>query len=100
MAATCATPFRLAEHHQRRRARAAFVIAAVGHRYYPQLRSMGALHRHATVEASKVRVSVEDGKVTIEGSLDAHSGREAVRAAVRATPGVRDVVDKLVVASI
>ena len=64
-----------------------------------QRQIMGALHRHANVEASKIRVSVDDGNVTLEGSIDAPCEREAVEAAVRGTPGVRDVVDNLVVAS-
>lgn len=64
-----------------------------------QRQIMGALHRHATVEASKIRVSVDDGKVTLEGSIDAHCEREAVTAAVRGTLGVKDLVDKLIVAS-
>ncbi|HET8696387.1 MAG TPA: BON domain-containing protein [Gammaproteobacteria bacterium] len=59
---------------------------------------MGALHRHASVEASNIRVSVDDGRVTLEGRIDAHCEREAVREAARATAGVKEVVDKLVVA--
>lgn len=59
----------------------------------------GALHRHATVEASQIRVSVEEGKVTLEGSVHAPCEREAVSAAVRGTAGVKDLVDNLVVVS-
>ncbi|HET7133912.1 MAG TPA: BON domain-containing protein [Gammaproteobacteria bacterium] len=59
----------------------------------------GALRRHANVEAANIRVSINDGTVTLEGSIDARCEREAVTEAVRAASGVREVVDKLVVAA-
>jgi osmotically-inducible protein OsmY len=62
-------------------------------------RIAGALQRHANVEAANIRVSVDDGTVTLEGSIDAACEREAVTEAVRATSGVSEVVDNLVVAS-
>lgn len=56
-----------------------------------------ALHRHANVEASNIRVSVADGKVTIDGSIDAYFERELIEDAVWATAGVKQVVDNLTV---
>lgn len=56
-----------------------------------------ALHRHANVEASKVRVSVADGKVTLDGVIDAYHERELIEDAVWATAGVKQVVDNLTV---
>lgn len=61
---------------------------------------MSALHRHANVEASKIQVSVAGGKVMLDGSVDAYCEREVVDQAVRSTPGVREVVDNIVVTSI
>lgn len=56
-----------------------------------------ALHRHANVEASKVRVSVADGKVTLDGTIDAYCERELIEDAVWATAGVKQIVDNLTV---
>jgi hyperosmotically inducible protein len=56
-----------------------------------------ALHRHANIEASNVRVSVDDGKVTLDGTVGAYHERELIEEAVRATQGVREVVDNLAV---
>ena len=56
-----------------------------------------ALHRHANVEASKVRVSVADGKVTLDGTIDAYCERELIEDAVWATAGVKQLVDNLTV---
>ncbi len=62
-----------------------------------QKRIISALHRHATLEASRIAVSVKDGRVTLEGTIDGFHERELIEAAVRATAGVRQVVDNLTV---
>jgi osmotically-inducible protein OsmY len=56
---------------------------------------MGALHRHANLEASKIEISVADGKVTLEGTVDAYHDRDLIEEAARGTEGVRAVVDNL-----
>ncbi len=56
---------------------------------------MGALHRHANLEGSKVEISVVDGNVTLEGTVDAYHERDLIEEAVRGTEGVRAVVDNL-----
>jgi osmotically-inducible protein OsmY len=54
-----------------------------------------ALHRHASIEASNVHVSVESGKVTLEGAIPTYPERDLVVEAVSATPGVTDIEDRL-----
>lgn len=56
---------------------------------------MGALHRHANLEASNVNISVADGKVTLEGTVHAYHERALIEDAARGTEGVRTVVDNL-----
>ena len=56
---------------------------------------MAALQRHATIEASGIDISVADGQVKLEGTVGAYRERDVVVEAVRATAGVRDVVDNL-----
>ena len=56
---------------------------------------MSALHRHATVEASKVKVSISGGTVTLDGTVGAYHEREAIENAIRTTAGVTHVVDNL-----
>jgi osmotically-inducible protein OsmY len=56
---------------------------------------MSALQRHANLEASKVDISVADGKVTLEGTVDAYHDRDLIEDAARGTEGVRDVVDNI-----
>jgi len=56
---------------------------------------MSALHRHANIEASKVLISVADGKVTLNGDVDAYHDRDLIENAVRNTEGVTDVIDNL-----
>lgn len=56
---------------------------------------MAALHRHANVEAAAIHISVADGEVKLEGTVGAYRERELVVEAVRATAGVRDIVDNL-----
>jgi len=58
---------------------------------------MSALHRHANIEASRVRVAVADGKVTLDGTVGAYHERELIEDAVRAAAGVTEVVDNLAV---
>jgi osmotically-inducible protein OsmY len=60
-----------------------------------QRRIMTALHRHANVEASNVHVSIDAGKVTLDGTVGALHERELIEDAVRATAGVRQIVDNL-----
>jgi osmotically-inducible protein OsmY len=58
---------------------------------------VSALQRHASIEASKVRVAVADGTVTLDGTVDALHERELIEDAVRHSAGVTDVVDNLAV---
>jgi osmotically-inducible protein OsmY len=58
---------------------------------------VSALQRHASIEASRVRVSVAGSKVTLDGTVDALHERELIEDAVRHTAGVTDVVDNLAV---
>lgn len=55
----------------------------------------GALERHAEREARRVSLEVSDGRVTVSGVVGSYGEREAVVGAVRGTPGVRAVDDKL-----
>jgi osmotically-inducible protein OsmY len=55
----------------------------------------GALHRHAAVEASGIQISVVDGKVVLDGVVDACCERELIAEAVRSTHGVHEIVDNL-----
>lgn len=54
-----------------------------------------ALHRHADVEAGKIRVSVIDGTVTLSGEVDSVHEMDLVEDAAWATPGVVSVRDDL-----
>lgn len=59
-------------------------------------RIVDALHRHAEVEAGRIRVEIQDsGTVMLEGEVDNWDERRAVEHAVWSTPGVRAVVDRL-----
>ena len=57
-----------------------------------------ALKRKAGVEASKIRVSVTDGKVTLDGNVNAWFERTAAEDAAWAAPGVTSVVDHIHIA--
>lgn len=57
-----------------------------------------ALARRAEREAERIKVEVEDGVVTLTGTVHTWSERRAVVGAVAHAPGVRSVVDKLVYA--
>ena len=56
---------------------------------------VAALHRHANIEASGIRIAVADGEVRLDGTVGAYRERDLVVDAVRATAGVRDIVDNL-----
>ncbi len=57
-----------------------------------------ALRRHAEVEAKSIRVSVAEGKVTLEGTVRAWHERQIAEQAAWAARGVKDVDDRLKVA--
>ena len=54
-----------------------------------------ALERRAEREAERIRVTVEDGVVTLEGRVRTWPQRTAVLGAVSHAPGVREVKDHL-----
>jgi len=54
-----------------------------------------ALHRSATLEASKIKVDIIDGKVTLKGHIKAWYERKLAEDAAWSAPGVTEVVDKL-----
>jgi osmotically-inducible protein OsmY len=54
-----------------------------------------ALHRHAAVEASGIQITVADGKIVLDGTVDACWERDVIAEAARATLGVREIVDNL-----
>jgi osmotically-inducible protein OsmY len=56
---------------------------------------MSALHRHANLEASRVDVSVIEGAVTLEGTVDTYRERDLIKEAIRGTSGVHEIVDNL-----
>jgi osmotically-inducible protein OsmY len=56
-----------------------------------------ALERRAEREAKRIRVDVQDGVVTLTGSVHSWAERKSIVAAARFTPGVQDVEDRLVV---
>ncbi len=57
-------------------------------------RILDALKRHALVEASRIRIDIEDGgKVAIAGEVDNWEERQAVERAVWSAPGVVSVED-------
>lgn len=54
-----------------------------------------ALARRAEREARRIRVTVEEGKVTLVGAVHSWAERRAVVGAARATPGVHEIADQL-----
>lgn len=54
-----------------------------------------ALKRSAETEADSIRVSVADGKVTLEGKVKAFYERRVIERAAWAAPGVREVDDRV-----
>lgn len=57
----------------------------------------GAFQRHAHRDAGKIRVTVQDGVVTLEGEVPSWQEREDARSAAWAAPGISQVEDRLVV---
>ena len=55
----------------------------------------GALHRHASIEASNIHVLIDNGKVTLEGTIPTYAERELVEEAALATTGVREIENHL-----
>jgi osmotically-inducible protein OsmY len=53
------------------------------------------LERRAEREARRIQVEVRDGRAILTGSVHSWAERKSVLAAVRFTPGVRDVEDHL-----
>jgi osmotically-inducible protein OsmY len=62
-------------------------------------RIQAAFHRHATLDARKIRVQVQDGEVTLEGEVRSLPERSDAEFAAWNIPGVRHVHDKLTVRS-
>lgn len=54
-----------------------------------------ALHRSATIEASKINVDVVDGKVTLKGHVKAWYERKLAEDAAWSAPGVKEVIDQI-----
>lgn len=54
-----------------------------------------ALHRSATLETSKIKVDVVDGKVTLKGHVKAWYERKLAEDAAWSAPGVTSVVDQI-----
>jgi osmotically-inducible protein OsmY len=57
-----------------------------------------ALRRNAELDSDSIRVSVSDGTVTLDGTVDTWSARHTAEDAAWSAPGVRTVVDRLSVA--
>lgn len=58
---------------------------------------LAAMRRHADREARHIRVVVHDGTVTLSGTVHSFAERAVARGAAWSAPGVRAVVDDLVV---
>jgi osmotically-inducible protein OsmY len=58
-------------------------------------RIRAALKRHADVEAARIRISIQDGRVELRGEVDDWDERLAVENAAWSVPGVRAVEDNL-----
>lgn len=56
-----------------------------------------AMKRHAEREAKHIRITVHDGTVTLTGKVHSFAERAVARGAAWSTPGVRAVVDDIVV---
>jgi osmotically-inducible protein OsmY len=54
-----------------------------------------ALKRHADIEATKIKVGVSNGTVTLSGTVESMEELDRVEDAVWAAPGVSKVVDNL-----
>jgi osmotically-inducible protein OsmY len=55
----------------------------------------GALERNADIEAGHITVSVAGGKVTLRGTVNAWTEREAIERAAWSAPGVTQVEDQI-----
>ena len=53
------------------------------------------LTRHGGVDASNISVSVEDGEITLEGTVDSRRAKRMAEDAVEDISGVRDVHNRL-----
>ncbi|WP_028228559.1 BON domain-containing protein [Paraburkholderia ferrariae] len=58
---------------------------------------LAAMRRHADREARHIQVSVHEGTVTLSGKVHSFAERAVARGAAWAAPGVRAVVDDLIV---
>lgn len=56
-----------------------------------------AIQRHTDRELKHVGVEVDDGRVILSGHLSSNIERSVVTGAARSTPGVKSIVDRLVV---
>ena len=56
-----------------------------------------ALARHAEIEAQEIRVTVNDGKVSLEGKVDSWEERRAIENAAWSVAGVKAVDDRLTI---
>jgi osmotically-inducible protein OsmY len=56
-----------------------------------------ALGRSAAIDSDAITFIISDGAVTLEGTVDSWAARERAQDAAWSAPGVRQVVDKLVV---
>lgn len=56
---------------------------------------VSALHRHASIEASKVEVAIVDGKVTLSGDVDATIEKELIEDAAWSALGIMEVFNHL-----
>jgi osmotically-inducible protein OsmY len=54
----------------------------------------GALERHATREARRVKLDIDGGVVTVTGDIDSKAERVAIVGAVLGTRGVQTVIDQ------
>ena len=54
-----------------------------------------ALHRNADLEKSKIDISVEGGKVVLNGNVKAFYEKELIEKAAWGAPGVTEVIDNL-----
>jgi len=60
-----------------------------------KLKIRTALQRHADVEASKISITVADGTVTLNGTVESIEEMDRIEDAVWTAPGVTKVVDNL-----
>jgi osmotically-inducible protein OsmY len=56
-----------------------------------------ALKRRATRDSNSIKVSVEDGEVTLSGSVHSWTERELANDSAWGAPGVRNVVDQMTI---